>query len=77
MRILVAFFLLSPPTSPTNISPARWKSYTAPEKTVLMTNVQDSVFQLFQRVENKHGWMLVSHALAYVTAVSLSVVSRV
>ena len=25
-----------------------------------MTNVQDSVFQLFQRVENKHGWMLVS-----------------
>ena len=48
-----------------------------------MTNVQDSVFQLFQRVENKHGWMLVrcktnhfhyynfckvSHALAYVTA---------
>ena len=46
----------------------RWKSYTEPEKTVLMTNVQDSVFQLFQRVENKHGWMLVSHALAYVTA---------
>ena len=46
----------------------RWKSYSAPEKTVLMTNVQDSVFQLFQRVENKHGWMLVSHALAYVTA---------
>ena len=46
----------------------RWKSYSDPEKTVLMTNVQDSVFQLFQRVENKHGWMLVSHALAYVTA---------
>jgi len=46
----------------------RWKSYSSPEKTVLMTNVQDSVFQLFQRVENKHGWMLVSHALAYVTA---------
>ena len=40
----------------------RWKSYTAPEKTVLMTNVQDSVFQLFQRVENKHGWMLVVHS---------------
>jgi WD40 repeat protein len=46
----------------------RWKSYSEPSKTVLMTNVQDSVFQLFQRVENKHGWMLVSHALAYVTA---------
>ena len=46
----------------------RWKSYTAPDKTVLNDTVQDSVFQLFQRVENKHGWMLVSHALAYVTA---------
>ncbi len=31
----------------------RWKSYFEPEKTILMTNVQDSVFQLFQRVENK------------------------
>ena len=28
----------------------------------------DSVFQLFERVENKHGWMLVSHALAYITS---------
>ena len=46
----------------------RWKSYTAPEKTVLKLNVQDSIYQLFQRVENKHGWLLVSHALAYVTA---------
>ena len=46
----------------------RWKSYSAPEKTVLMLNVQDSIYQLFKRVENKHGWLLVSHALAYVTA---------
>ena len=46
----------------------RWKSYSAPEKCILMTNVQDSVFQLFERVETKHGWLLVSHALAYVTA---------
>ena len=50
------------------IEVCRWKSYSVPEKTVLMTNVEDSVFQLFERVENKHGWMLVSHALAYVTA---------
>ena len=50
------------------IEVCRWKSYTAPEKTILMTNVEDSIFQLFQRVENKHGWMLVSHALAYVAA---------
>ena len=46
----------------------RWTSYNGPEKTSLKTNVQDSVFQLFERVENKHGWMLVSHALAYLTA---------
>ena len=25
----------------------------------VVTSLQDSVFQLFQRVENKHGWMLV------------------
>ena len=37
----------------------RWKSYFEPEVTVLKNNVMDSVFQLFERVENKHGWMLV------------------
>jgi hypothetical protein len=26
------------------------------------------LYYLLRRVENKHGWMLVSHALAYVTA---------
>ena len=46
----------------------RWKSYFEPEKTILKHNVMDSVFQLFERVENKHGWMLVSHALAYITS---------
>ena len=46
----------------------RWKSYFEPEKTVLRHTVMDSVFQLFERVENKHGWMLVSHALSYITA---------
>ena len=46
----------------------RWKSYFEPEVTVLKNNVMDSVFQLFERVENKHGWMLVSHALSYITA---------
>ena len=28
----------------------------------------DSIFLLFEKVETKHGWPLVSHALAYVTA---------
>ena len=46
----------------------RWKSYFQPEVTVLRNNVMDSVFQLFERVENKHGWLLVSHALSYITA---------
>jgi len=46
----------------------RWKSYFEPEMTVLKHNAMDSVFQLFERVENKHGWMLVSHALSYITA---------
>ena len=50
------------------IEVCRWKSYSLPEDTILMSNVMESVFQLFERVENKHGWMLVSHALAYVTA---------
>ena len=46
----------------------RWKSYFEPKLTLLRHNVMDSVFQLFERVENKHGWMLVSHALSYLTA---------
>ena len=46
----------------------RWKSYYEPAVTVLRHNVMDSVFQLFERVENKHGWLLVSHALSYITA---------
>ena len=46
----------------------RWKSYTDPDLTVLQPNVMSSVFQLFERVESKHGWMMVSHALSYVTA---------
>ena len=56
MRYHFAQYLFS---TNTVLQVCRWKSYSAPAKTVLMTNVQDSVFQLFQRVENKHGWMLV------------------
>ena len=56
MRYHFAQYLFSTNTA---LQVCRWKSYSAPAKTVLMTNVQDSVFQLFQRVENKHGWMLV------------------
>ena len=46
----------------------RWKSYSKPQDTYLAHNVMDSIFLLFGKVETKHGWLLVSHALAYVTA---------
>ena len=28
----------------------------------------DSIFLLYEKVETKHGWLLTSHALAYITA---------
>ena len=46
----------------------RWSCFTKPEVTFLAHNVMDSIFLLFEKVENKHGWLLVSHALSYVTA---------
>ena len=46
----------------------RWKSYSKPQDTYLAHSVMDSIFLLFEKVETKHGWLLVSHALAYVTA---------
>ena len=46
----------------------RWKSYSNPVDTYLAHDVMDSIFLLFEKVETKHGWLLVSHALAYVTA---------
>ena len=46
----------------------RWKSYSKPEDTYLKHNVMDSIFLLYEKVETKHGWLLASHALAYVTA---------
>ena len=46
----------------------RWKSYSAPQDCFLAHDVMDSIFLLFEKVETKHGWLLVSHALSYVTA---------
>ena len=46
----------------------RWKSYSKPQDTYLAHSIMDSIFLLFEKVETKHGWLLVSHALAYVTA---------
>jgi hypothetical protein len=47
---------------------SRWKSYSNPIDTYLAHSVMDSIFLLFEKVETKHGWLLVSHALAFVTA---------
>ena len=46
----------------------RWHSYSKPQDTYLEHTVMDSIFLLYEKVEAKHGWLLVSHALAYVTA---------
>ena len=46
----------------------RWHSYSKPQDTYLEHSVMDSIFLLYEKVEAKHGWLLVSHAFAYVTA---------
>ncbi|XP_068248399.1 NACHT and WD repeat domain-containing protein 2 [Palaemon carinicauda] len=46
----------------------RWKSYSKPQDTYLASNVMDSIMMLFSKVEIKHGRLIVSHALAYITA---------
>ena len=46
---------------------SRWRSYTSPQETYLADNVTDGISLLFQKVEEKHGYLLVAHCLAYVT----------
>ena len=43
-----------------------WKSYTM--DTTIARTIEDCISKLFERVENSHGRVLVSHALAYITA---------
>jgi len=43
-----------------------WKSYT--QDIYLAQSISDCIFKLFERIENQHGRILVSHALAYITA---------
>jgi hypothetical protein len=44
-----------------------WKSYDAPEVTVLEESVSDVINALFDRLESTHGELLVGHALGYIT----------
>ena len=46
----------------------RWKSYTPPSESFLAPTVRESIDAFFDRIERVHGKILVSHALAYVTA---------
>lgn len=43
-----------------------WKSYTV--DITIAKSIDDCVSKLFERVESSHGKILVSHALAYITA---------
>jgi hypothetical protein len=43
-----------------------WKSYTANQ--IVPKSIDECITALFNRVEDAHGKVLVSHALAYVTA---------
>jgi len=46
----------------------RWRSYDTLEQTTLQKNVPMMISALFDRLEKIHGKILVSHALAYLTA---------
>ena len=46
----------------------RWKSYTPDSDLNLEPTIREIIDDLFDRVERRHGRILVSHALAYITA---------
>ena len=46
----------------------RWKSYLAIENCILKSTVKDSINAIFDKLERLHGYHLVSHGLAYITA---------
>ncbi|XP_041349252.1 NACHT domain- and WD repeat-containing protein 1-like [Gigantopelta aegis] len=45
----------------------RWTSYAPTDQTILQTTVRGSIDALLARVEQLHGKLFVSHALAYLT----------
>ena len=46
----------------------RWKSYTPANETVLPAGVKNVVSEFFDQIERRHGKILVSHGLGYITA---------
>ena len=47
---------------------SKWRSYSNPRDTYLTNNITDCISLLFQKVEEKHGYLMVAHSLAFVTS---------
>ena len=45
----------------------RWKSYSSKDECVLQATVRTAISSVFQKLEYRHGKLLVSHALSYIT----------
>lgn len=46
---------------------SKWKSYEAGSLANIAFNTHDAIMKLFEKTENNHGKMLVSHAFSYIT----------
>ncbi|PAA48787.1 hypothetical protein BOX15_Mlig021732g1 [Macrostomum lignano] len=46
----------------------RWRSYQQVDEPSLRYTVRQAIFQLFEKLELKHGRLFTSHALAFITA---------
>lgn len=46
---------------------SRWQSYHRGQLTTLASGIREAIIKLFERTENQHGKILVSHAFGYVT----------
>ena len=47
---------------------SKWRSFTHPRDTFLTDNITDCISLLFQKIEEKHGYLMVAHSLAFVTS---------
>ena len=45
----------------------RWKSYSSEDECVLQETVRAATASVFEKLEYRHGQLLVSHALSYIT----------
>ena len=45
----------------------QWKSYSSKNECVLQGTVRAAIASVFEKLEYRHGQLLVSHALGYIT----------